>query len=208
MTKRRNVVGVTLLVVVILLVVIYGAFLSSKRAPNATIIYDAKKTIAGTGVTVAFPRDGYSGQGIALGYSRESSLRIFEKIANLYIVSKPSGIPQIEVSIYKLRNEKTLDETVEILTRDQNPEMASGSYQTINGTRYFIFSDSGGTINSAFALVKGNLLNVVMQNEPNQTVGVRPELFTQFLSHIDFSCATDCSVNAGPLVDMGKQGEE
>ncbi len=179
-------------------------------ADVSKVVYDAKITIPGTGVTVSYPKQGYNGKGVRIGKSKESALMVYDKIANLYVLSKPYDIPYISVDVFKLGNEKTLDDVIAYITREQMPNVPGSRYQTIDGRRYYLVPEfEGNPIYSAYTIANGRLVNIILQGGfIMEQDDATPELLVQVLKHIDYSCKGDCSSNADPVIDMGKQGEE
>jgi len=175
--------------------------------------YDAKTTIPGTNLTVSYPKNGYYGDGVKLIQSDRAPLLVFDSIANLYIYSGSDNSTQIDVNLYKLGSEKTLEEVLKTV-EGQMTNLNLGHYQDMSGTRYFLapsdLADNDYQASSyvAYAIVDGRLLAVTFYGGFN--VGDRskvPEIVTQFLSRMDFSCKTDCSVNSAPIT-VEHRGEQ
>jgi len=173
------------------------------------INYDAKTTIPGTNLTVSYPKNGYYGNGIKLIQSDNAPLLVFDSIANLYIYSGSGSdnSTQIDVNLYKLEKEKTLEDALNT-AESQIASLNLGHYEEVAGTRYFLApsdlsdNDYSASRYVAYAIVNGRLLAVTFYGGFN--VGDRnnvPEIVAQFLSRIDFSCKTDCSINSAPITE-------
>ena len=119
----------------------------------------------------------------------------------------------LEVDVYKLRKEKTLEEAVTTIAEGQIPEIKTGRYEVINGIRYLVVADTfNSPLMHAYTVSNGHLVFISLMGNIGAMNNSEdfPKLFDQILSHIDYTCKGDCSVNADPVTVMGKEkgGEE
>lgn len=194
LAKERKIFAVIscILLTAILLIL----FLKEQNmASSSKVGYDARTTIKGTGITFAYPKNGFNGIGSDLTKSDRPVLDVYEDIANYYLTSKPYGTPQVYLNVYKLGNETTIEQTLPTLA-NQIPEVTSGTYEIINDVRYLIV-DADSAFKTAYTIYNGQLLAVTFGGFQDVSKESR-----NFLERLYFGCTDDCSHNSLPIIEI------
>lgn len=235
MTKRLKIGAVTTLAIAAFALV-YALIVLPKRpfapSPAATepppvpvgslvdlskIIYDAKTTVPGTGVTFSYPKEGYYGKGVRLvNNSWPSGLNVndvaLSEIESLYLSSLKDDMisaQQINIQVFNLDKGEGLENILNGLGIPGPYYPIPGRLETISGTRFYLQPAKTSAINtytiygySAYAVVNGHLLVVTFDGGfDGDDASNTPTLVKQFLSRLDFTCISDCSVNSASIIE-------
>jgi len=174
---------------------------------SSTITYDAKTTIPNTGVTFAYPKQGYYGMGAKIETAQHFGT-FFEGIECYTLISTaPEGEQQVSVAVYNMGEVKTLDDAISLYRSNMDDTDRSVTYtKIINGVHYFLKPPVYKNDNTyrAIRVANEHILEVTFEGGFDVKSKDVPAVITQFLTKLDSTCSTDCSDNSAPVINMDK----
>jgi hypothetical protein len=171
--------------------------------PNPTVlprnIFDVTKSIPGTSVSVAYPKDGYYGLGVDAvltdGHQAVQADLHSNPLGRLTISpTKPNSDTIFSVGIYGAEKGETLKSVVSSIVPPKLQEV--GSYITIGGHEYFVYQAISGTNDGAWVGISVGQKEIVDASwsyglEDGSVAAVTQfrnddQLFLRILSNVNF----------------------